>query len=171
MNARFTLNFLKQRGLLLTLLGSVFILTAAVAYEKITGLLPCPLCWLQRGVFVGFFVLSLVALALNATGLLNRLAPMRWLLMLAFALVAVTGVGIALRHLYIKLNPSSVGCGLDVETLLDFFPLLEALNQMLIGTSDCAQAANLMALPLPVWSLLGYLVLASLAFYSLLRPR
>lgn len=171
MNARFTLSFLKQRGLLLTLLGSVFILTAAVAYEKITGLLPCPLCWLQRGVFVGFFVLSLVALALNATGLLNRLAPMRWLLMLAFALVAVTGVGIALRHLYIKLNPSSVGCGLDVETLLDFFPLLEALNQMLIGTSDCAQAANLMALPLPVWSLLGYLVLASLAFYSLLRPR
>lgn len=171
MNARFTLNFLKQRGLLLTLLGSVFILTAAVAYEKITGLLPCPLCWLQRGVFVGFFVLSLVALALNATGLLNRLAPMRWLLMLAFALVAVTGVGIALRHLYIKLNPSSVGCGLDVETLLDFFPLLEALNQMLIGTSDCAQAANLMALPLPVWSLLGYLMLASLAFYSLLRPR
>lgn len=171
MNARFTLSFLKQRGLLLTLLGSVFILTAAVAYEKITGLLPCPLCWLQRGVFVSFFVLSLVALALNATGLLNRLAPMRWLLMLAFALVAVTGVGIALRHLYIKLNPSSVGCGLDVETLLDFFPLLEALNQMLIGTSDCAQAANLMALPLPVWSLLGYLVLASLAFYSLLRPR
>lgn len=171
MNARFTLSFLKQRGLLLTLLGSVFILTAAVAYEKITGLLPCPLCWLQRGVFVGFFVLSLVALALNATGLLNRLAPMRWLLMLAFALVAVTGVGIALRHLYIKLNPSSVGCGLDVETLLDFFPLLEALNQMLIGTSDCAQAANLMALPLPVWSLLGYLMLASLAFYSLLRPR
>lgn len=165
MNNLFSLKLLKQQGILLTLVGSALILVLAVAYEKITGLLPCPLCWLQRGIFVGFFLLSLMAL------LLKRIALIRWLLVAAFALVAATGIGIALRHLYIKLNPSSVGCGLDVETLLDFFPVQEALTQMLVGSSDCAQAANLLGLPLPVWSLAGYLALGSLAIYSLIKTR
>ena len=163
MNNSFTLNLLKRRGLLLTLLGSAFILLAALAYEKITGLLPCPLCWLQRGVFVGFFLLSLLAL------LFSRIRFARWLLLAAFVLVTATGLGIALRHLYIKLNPDSVSCGLDVETLLDFFPLQDALAQMLVGSSDCAQAANLIGLPLPAWSLMGYLILGGLAIYSLLQ--
>lgn len=164
MNKLFSLKLLKQQGILLTLVGSALILVLAVAYEKITGLLPCPLCWLQRGIFVGFFLLSLVAF------LLKRITLMRWLLIVAFTLVTATGIGIALRHLYIKLNPQSVGCGLDVETLLDFFPVQEALTQMLLGSSDCAQAANLFGLPLPVWSLAGYLLLGGLAVYSLIKP-
>ncbi|NLW04626.1 MAG: disulfide bond formation protein B [Pseudomonadaceae bacterium] len=168
MNTPFSLNFLQQRGLLITLLGSSFLLLAAFAYEKITGLLPCPLCWLQRGVFVGFFLISLTALLLSYTALFKRLSLIRWLFIVAFALVMASGVGVALRHLYIKLNPNSVGCGLDVETLLDFFPLQDALAQMLVGSSDCAQAANFFGLPLPVWSLTGYLLLGSLAIYSLL---
>ena len=165
MNSHPTLKLLKQQGILLTLLGSACILIAAIAYEKITGLLPCPLCWLQRGVFVGFFILSLLAL------LLNRFKLMRWLLVALFALITATGIGVAVRHLYIKLNPSSVGCGLDVETMLNFFPLKEALTQMFMGSSDCAQAANLLALPLPVWSLTGYLILGSLAIFSLIKSR
>lgn len=164
MNKLFSLKLLKQQGILLTLVGSALILVLAVAYEKITGLLPCPLCWLQRGIFVGFFLLSLV------TFLLKRITVVRWLLIAAFTLVTATGIGIALRHLYIKLNPLSVGCGLDVETLLDFFPVQEALTQMLVGSSDCAQAANLFGLPLPVWSLAGYLLLGGLAVYSLIKP-
>ena len=173
MNNFLTRTFLQRHGLLLTLLGSAFILLAAVAYEKLTGLLPCPLCWLQRGVFVGFFLLSLCALLLSRLTTLTTTVTTaaRWLFIAAFALVTAAGMGIALRHLYIKLNPSSVGCGLDVETMLNFFPLTEALTQMLVGSSDCAQAANLMGLPLPVWSLTGYLVLGGLAIYSLLKRR
>lgn len=165
MNKYSTITFLKQRGLLLTLLGSILVLLAALAYEKITGLMPCPLCWLQRGVFVGFLLLSFLAL------LLSRITLMRWLFILAFGLVTATGIGIALRHLYIKLNPQSVSCGMDVATLLDFFPVQKALTQMLLGSSDCAQAANLMGLPLPVWSLTGYLLLGGLAIYSLVKAR
>lgn len=157
---------LQRRGLLLVLIGSLLILAAAFAYEKITGLLPCPLCWLQRGVFIGFAALSLVGL------LLQRFKLVRWLLVLAFTLLTLSGIGIALRHLYIKLNPQSVSCGLDVDTLLSFFPLRDALTQMLIGSSDCAQAADFLGLPLPSWSLTGYLLLGSLAIYALIRsPR
>jgi disulfide bond formation protein DsbB len=156
---------IQRRGLLLVLIGSLLILAAAFAYEKITGLMPCPLCWLQRGVFVGFAALSLVGL------LLQRFKMVRWLLAAAFILLTLSGMGVALRHLYIKLNPQSVSCGLDVDTLLSFFPLRDALTQMLIGSSDCAQAADFLGLPLPSWSLTGYLLLGSLAIYSLLVRR
>jgi len=159
------LALLSRHGILLTLIGSLGIVFAALAYEHWTGLLPCQLCWLQRGVFIGLAGLSLVALFLQKYRLL------RWPLVALFALLSITGVAIALRHLYIKMNPTSVSCGMDVETLLDFFPLQEAITHMLMGSSDCAQQANLLGLPLPSWSLTGYLLLGCLAIYSLLSSR
>ncbi|WP_404415480.1 disulfide bond formation protein B [Marinospirillum sp.] len=159
------LALLSRHGILLTLIGSLGIVLAALAYEQVTGLLPCHLCWLQRGVFIGLAALSLIAL------LLQKYRLLLWPLVALFALFSITGIGVALRHLYIKMNPETVSCGMDVETLLDFFPLQEAITQMLIGSSDCAQQADFLGLPLPSWSLAGYLLLGSLAIYSLLSSR
>lgn len=153
--------FLVRHGLVLTFFSALAIVAAAFAYEKITGILPCPLCWLQRWVFIGFALLSLLGLVLQRW----RLA--RWLLIALFALLTASGTGIALRHLYIKLNPQAVSCGMDVEMLLDFFPLREALMHMLAGSADCAQQADFLGLPLPSWSLSGYLLLGTLAIISL----
>ena len=159
------LALLSRHGILLTLIGSLGIVFAALAYEQLTGLLPCQLCWLQRWVFIGLAGLSLVTLFLQKYRLL------RWPLIALYALFSITGVAIALRHLYIKMNPTSVSCGMDVEMLLDFFPLQEAITHMLIGSSDCAQQANLLSLPLPTWSLTGYLLLGGLAIFSLISAR
>lgn len=152
---------LSRHGLLLALIGSLSIVLAALAYEHFTGLVPCQLCWLQRWVFVGLAGLSLVALVLQ------RFPLARWPLVALYTLLGASGSAIALRHLYIKMNPTSVSCGMDVEMLLDFFPLREAVTHMLIGSSDCAQQANLLGLPLPSWSLTGYLLIAGLAIFSL----
>ncbi|SFC30344.1 disulfide bond formation protein DsbB [Marinospirillum celere] len=152
---------LVRHGLLLVCAGALTIVALAFLYEQLTGIQPCPLCWLQRWIFIGFAALSLLALVLG------RLPGLRWLFIAAFALLTLTGIGIALRHLYIKLNPQSVSCGMDVETLLDFFPLREALTQMLAGSADCAQQADFLGLPLPSWSLSGYLLLGSLAILAL----
>lgn len=160
-----TLALLSRHGILLTLIGSLAIVFAALAYEQLTGLLPCQLCWLQRWIFVGLAGLSLVTL------FLQRYRLLRWPLVALYALLSITGIGIAIRHLYIKMNPMTVSCGMDVETLLDFFPLQEAISHMLIGSSDCAQQADLLGLPLPSWSLSGYLLLGSLAIFSLVSAR
>ncbi|WP_114416691.1 disulfide bond formation protein B [Marinospirillum perlucidum] len=154
---------IRQQGCLLAFLGSIGIVVAALAYEWITGLLPCPLCWLQRGVFIALALVSLVAL------LLQRYRPLRWVLILVYLLLGLLGSVIALRHIYIKFNPEAASCGMDVETLLDFFPLQQALTQMFLGSADCAQAANFFWLPLPVWSLAGYLLFVGLATYSLCK--
>ncbi len=162
-SASFTL--LRRHGLWVVLLSSLFILLSAHLYERFTGLMPCQLCWLQRWVFVGFAGLALLALPLV------RWRWARWMFSGLFALLSLLGIAIAMRHLYIKLNPQTVSCGMDVETLLNFMPLFDALKHMLIGSSDCAQAANLLGLPLPSWSMAGYLVLGFLALWSLLGRR
>ncbi len=155
--------FIVRHGLLLTLLGALGTVMAAYLYEQITGLLPCPLCWVQRWVFIAFAGLSLVALAAS------RWRWLHWPLILLYAALTALGSGVALRHLYIKLNPQTVSCGMDVEMLLDFFPLKEAITHMLLGSSDCAQQADFLGLPLPSWSLTGYLLLGTLAIYSLYK--
>lgn len=163
---------LRSQGLFLSVLGAALILAAALAYEQITGLQPCPLCWLQRGVFAAFFLFGLAVLLVRklAASSWSVRKGMRWVAAAGFAVLTVAGAGIAVRHIYIKLNPASASCGLDVATLLDFFPLQTALTEMLKGSADCAQAANLLLLPLPVWSLGGYLILSFVAIYSLLNP-
>lgn len=67
---------------------------------------------------------------------------------LLLRLITVLGVAIASHHLYIKMNPELVSCGMDVEKLLALFPLREGISQMLIGSSDCAVAADLLWHPL-----------------------
>lgn len=156
---------LKTRGLELSLVISLAVLLAAFAYEQLTGKMPCPLCWLQRGVFIALACWAVISL------MLKRFWLGRWVALLGYVSLAFIGVGIAARHLYIKLNPASASCGLDVETLLSFFPLFEALKQILIGSADCAQAADLLFLPLPVYSLVGYLLVAGLASYNLLTNK
>lgn len=149
--------WVKKYGVLLGLVFSLAILAAAFAYEQFTGKLPCPLCWLQRGVFIALACWAVISL------IIKRYWLGRWVALLGYLSLAVIGVGIAARHLYIKLNPASASCGLDVETLLSFFPLFEALKQILIGSADCAQAADLLYLPLPLYSLVGYLLVLLLA--------
>lgn len=158
---RLLIQTVKKRGVEISLALSLMILLAAFAYEQLSGNQPCPLCWLQRGVFVGLAVFALLSLVLR------KVNWGRWLAIAGFGTLAAVGVGIAARHMYIKLNPASASCGLDVETLLSFFPLKKALMQMLAGSADCAQAANLLYLPLPIYSFVGYLLVAGIACYSL----
>ncbi|MFK7160212.1 disulfide bond formation protein B [Marinospirillum sp. MEB164] len=158
------LTWIGRHALFLTFLGSSLILASAFAYEAITGLQPCHLCWIQRWLFAGLALISFLAWCLPAQWL-------RRLLALPFVLLALSGIGVALRHLYIKLNPHTVSCGMDVETLLDFLPLREAIQEMLLGSADCAQVANFLGLPLPSWTLSGYLLLGGLGLYGLLARR
>lgn len=148
-------------GLLLAAVSGIVIVAAAIAYEKITGVMPCQLCWLQRWIFIALAAVCLAAFLLVKAALARKLTG------LLLLLITLIGVAIASRHLYIKMNPELVSCGMDVETLLALFPLREAIGQMLIGSSDCAVAADLLGIPLPTWSIIGYVSILVLSIYSL----
>lgn len=111
---------------------SVAVLVGALLMQHFLYLTPCPLCILQR--------YCLIALTLFCgTSVVAGQRFERRLLALA-GVVAVAGVSLAARQVYLQAMPSlSTGCGPGFEYIVNSFPLTEMLPMLFKGTGDCAQ--------------------------------
>jgi disulfide bond formation protein DsbB len=121
---------------------------------------PCPLCILQRVVFIG---LGLVFLA----GALQ--APRgngRWAYVILAVLIAAIGIGIAGRHLWIQSLPADQvpSCGAPLGYMLETRAgnggLMGVLLKVLTGSGECAKVEPILGMPMPFWSLVWYVLLA-----------
>jgi protein dithiol:quinone oxidoreductase len=130
------------------------------------GLDPCPLCILQR---VAFMAMGLVFLA----GAVH--APRgggRWVYALLVAVGALVGIGIATRHLWIQsLPPGEVpSCGAPLGYLLQtrnaHGGLLGVLRMVLSGSGECAKVEKILGLPIPLWSLIWFVILGAAGLFS-----
>ncbi|MCX7555930.1 disulfide bond formation protein B [Xanthomonadaceae bacterium JHOS43] len=129
---------------------------------------PCPLCILQRVVFMimgGLFLLG----ALHG--------PKRWgrgIYGVLVFFVAAVGMGIAGRHVWLQgLPPDQVpACGPGLEYMLDAFPLSKTLSMVFTGSGECANVDwNFLGLSMPAWVLVWYLLLGLGALWAGLRRR
>ena len=89
-----------------TLLG-VTIFAAALGMQHIMQLEPCPLCIFQRVTLIA----ATGAAAASFTCSLLGWARTGKLLALFSGVVALSGLGIALRHMYVMWVPQEMGCG------------------------------------------------------------
>lgn len=144
--------------------GAIIALATVSAIEYLGYLQPCALCWTQRLIMGLFAAIALTALALWPQGRKGRLA-LGW----GCLVIACSGAGVAIRHLYVMWNPDTVECGMSPDMLLRVLPLHEVLIEFVTGHSDCAHPGGLLGIPLPLWSLVGFVGLGSLAGYALLR--
>lgn len=128
---------------------------------------PCWLCYLQRGAIIGSGIVCLAAAVHNPgqTGAKVYAALL--------TLTAGTGVGLALRHLYIQNLPPELqpNCGLTVSALTDQMPYFQALLRMLEGSASCAQKDLVLGLSLPTWTLLFFLFMVAFGWLMLLKPK
>lgn len=126
------------------LLGTAFFL------EYQMGLLPCPLCMMQR-IWVG--VAGIVALIAALLGGGYRVASA------GVILAALIGAAFSLRQLWLQsLPPDKVpACGPDLAYMLEVFPWSDLLLAMAFGTGDCAEVHRVLWLPIPAWVLLAFL--------------
>lgn len=137
--------------------GCVFLIAFAYYLELVHGMEPCPLCMVQRGVFlllgIGFLVAGLHA---------PRMA--RWYAA-GVSAIAMLGTAIAGRHLWLQsLPPERVpACGPGLGYMLDVFPLLEVMRAVLTGSGECAEVERLLGLTIPGWSLAAFVLLGVLA--------
>lgn len=120
---------------------------------------PCPLCILQRLAFIGCALLAVAALAARR-GVCFRLFQV------STAVVALCGVAVALRHLWVKAHPA-VSCGIDpLETAINTQWWVQQLPWLLKADGLCfIPLPPLLGLQLPVWSVIflsGFAVLAVL---------
>jgi len=123
---------------------------------------PCPLCLLQRMVYVGLMVLFLVAAA-HGPGRVGAVIHGG----LQFVMAA-TGAAVATRHVWLQYLPSDQvpECGPSLEFTLRKYPLFQAFEKIFGGSGQCAEAGwKFLGLTIAGWSLVWFMLLALYALY------
>lgn len=121
---------------------------------------PCPLCILQRLVYMTLMAVFLVA-ALHGPGRIGSRVYGGLLF-----LTAAVGAAIATRHVWLQNLPEDrvPECGPGLEYMLNRFPLSQALEKILAGSGECAEAGwTLMGLTIAGWSLVWFVLLGAYA--------
>lgn len=141
----------------------VALLAAALYFQHVEGLEPCPLCILQRYAFVAVGAAAAVAALAGARAW--RVVPG------AVGLVAaLAGAGTAARHVWIQLHPESLACGPGLATMLENFPLYEVLPKVFRGSGDCGAVDwSFLGLSMPAWALVWFVLLALALVAALVR--
>ncbi len=152
--------------------GCAGVLLYALYTQFFGGLTPCPLCTLQRGAFIALGA-AFLAGGLHAPGTRAGRAGHVALCLLC----AGVGAAVAVRHVWLQqLPPEQVpACGPDLAYMLQSWPMLDVLRQILTGSGECAVIDwTFLGLSMPAWSLVTFATLAvwsALALRAPARPR
>ncbi len=151
---------------------AIFIFTTALVLiaiyvEPFASLEPCPMCMMQRLVFV------LIAGVAFLAALHNPTSAARHLYSSSVALLTLIGGAIASRQIWLQHLPEDrvPACGPGLDYMLDVFPLLEVIEMALVGTGDCAKVDwSFMGISIAGYSLLAFIAIL-LAALSLFRNK
>ena len=127
---------------------------------------PCPLCMVQRVVFIVILVLYALAAAHGPKRQGSRIYAV------LIGLFALTGAGVAARHIWIQNLPKDQvpACGPGLDYMLETMPMSDVLKQLLHGSGECAEKGwTFLTLGIPQWSLLCYIALGIWAVLIALR--
>lgn len=141
---------------------------AALYLEYVLHQDPCPLCMIQRFVFIAMLVLFAIAALHNP----NKLGANIYALLIG--VFALFGIGVASRHIWIQHLPKDQvpACGPGLDYMLENFPMSQVLKELMHGSGECAAKGwNFLGLGIPEWSLLWYVLLGAWAIYIALRVR
>ncbi|HEX2827872.1 MAG TPA: disulfide bond formation protein B [Burkholderiales bacterium] len=140
----------------------------ALYLQHVQGEDPCPLCILQRIAFIAMGAVFLV-------GALHGPARRGAIVYSTLAAIAATiGGAIAGRQVWLQMLPKDKvpACGPGLEYMLDRFPLSQALQKILAGSGECAEAGwRFLGLTIAGWSLVWFVVLGVFAIVIAVRAR
>lgn len=122
---------------------------------------PCPLCIIQRYVYLMLALFSLIYL----------INPRRIWMALS-SLVALTGVGVGGYHLWVLSQPSQ-SCGVDpLQVWLNDLPWAKALPDFFQASGLCTDVyPPWLGLSIPAWGLAGAIVMLVLTFGLFMKPK
>lgn len=126
------------------------ILGTSVYLQVIDGVIPCPLCILQRFAFGLLGIVFLLGIIV---------CHKRWarLLINFFALLAsILGLILAGRQVWLQQFHSNNGgeCGVSLDYMLKVLPLQEVMQKVFAGSAECAQRGwEFLSFNMAEWSL------------------
>ena len=141
------------------------IITIAWIMDIVLALYACPLCILTRYIFGAFAVFSLVTALNNRFKFLNSL--------LIFGSL-IFGIGVTSRQIYIQ-NLSSEGltnlsgCGMPLETTIEFYGFFGGLYKTLQGGPSCAEEGWRFIFNFAEWGLIFFLAFIFLNLLNIFR--
>lgn len=144
------------------------LLGIAMYMENVMGLEPCPLCMTQRLFFAMTGLIALIAFIHN---------PRDWgrsVYGFVCAAFAFGGGGFAIRQIYLQHLPEDQvpACGPSLGYMIEVFPMSEVITAMLSGDGNCAEVAwrdPVIAMSIPEWSLVGFIMLGCFCVFQALR--
>jgi disulfide bond formation protein DsbB len=150
-----------SRSLLLAIASTCLALIGAALYlQHVKGLLPCPLCVIQRYLFLAIALCCV----LGAYGGKPRVGAGLGLL------GAFGGLGVVGKHLWVLGHPG-LSCGIDpMTTVLNKIPTATMLPWLFEADGLCEDARDtLLGLSIPQWSAIWFVLLTGALAYLLFR--
>ena len=122
-----------RRALAAVAAAAVAMLAFGLYLQEAVGLVPCPMCIVQR------YALIAVALAAAVGAASRRIAHQRYATA-AVALFAGFGAFTAARQSWLQWYPPPVvSCGRDFYGMIESFPLSRAIPLIFKGSGDCSK--------------------------------
>ena len=149
--------------------GCFGLLAFGIYLQQVVGLVPCPMCIVQR------YALVLIALIAGLTAFSQtRAGQLSGVLLLLLA--AGFGAFVAARQSWLQWYPPEVlSCGRDFYGMIETFPLQRALPMIFKGGGDCTKVDwTFLGGSIANWSFLCFsaIALLSVALTSkLIKPR
>ena len=114
--------------------GCIAMLVYGIVYlQNYLGLVPCPMCIVQRYALIGVLVLSALG-ALGGGQLLIKIVS--WLVFL----MAGFGAFVAARQSWLQWYPPEVvSCGRDFYGMIENFPMQRFIPMIFRGSGDCTK--------------------------------
>ncbi|RYE92104.1 MAG: disulfide bond formation protein B [Oxalobacteraceae bacterium] len=149
-----------RKILLLIAAVSLALVGAALYLQHAKDMLPCPLCIIQRYLFLGVAIFSLVGAFASKFKVWAGVA----------LLSALGGLGVAGKHLYVLAHPG-FSCGIDpMETVLNKIPTATLLPWVFRADGLCEAALDdVLGLSVPQWSALWFVILGLSLVWVLVR--
>jgi disulfide bond formation protein DsbB len=151
-----------RNALLLIAAVSLALVGAALYLQHAKDMLPCPLCVIQRYLFLGVAIFSLIGAFAGKIKVFAGLA----------LLSALGGLGVVAKHLYVITHPG-FSCGIDpMETILNKIPTATALPWLFRADGLCEAAQDtVLGLAVPQWSAVWFAILTASLIWVLARRR
>ena len=150
--------------LLAVALASIALLGVGLYLQHVKDMQPCPWCVIQRYAFTAVALICLISAALprdtskSGAGL--------------GLLAALSGIGAAGWHLWVKAHPA-MSCGIDpMETSLNTIPTAKLLPFLFQANGFCTTEYDpIFGLSIPQWSLIWFAMFAIVLGYVLFKRK
>lgn len=137
-------------------------LLSAVYIEEHYLIAPCPMCMLQRIVFVSLACVFVIGFICNFKTWL------RYVYLFIILFLSSIGLAIATKQFWLQYfaPPQKISCSAGLERLIEAYPILDALKIALSGSAECATVDfTIFTISIAGWSVIMFGTFIILTIY------